>query len=100
MRRLFAPALLCVVLIAGGCAHTTSLQVAQTSHDSLALAQDLEAQLCWGVPTAADGPANKSHCTAPIAATIALTDARHQAINAKLALAFRLHHGVQSPDLH
>lgn len=69
----------------------TPLQVATVSHDTLALAQDIEAQLCWGVADAYHAPPDKTHCTSPTAATIGLTDARHQALNAKLAQAFALH---------
>lgn len=77
-----------------GCAVKNGVQTMQTSHDSLALAQDLEARLCWNVASVFDGPTDKSHCTAPIAATIGLTDARHQAINQKLSQAFTVHRSV------
>jgi hypothetical protein len=98
---------LALTLTLSGCAGTISpLQVAATAHDSLALAQDLEGQFCWDVPSALLAPTDKMHCTNPIAATINLTDARHQAFNVKLAYAFHLNYVAtaairagQKPDL-
>jgi hypothetical protein len=58
-----------------GCAgHTTPLQVATATHNTLALAQ---------------------HCTTPTAATVQLTDVRHQQLNAKLRDAFNLQHAFE-----
>jgi hypothetical protein len=88
---------LCALLMLAAlaaCAHTTPLQVAGVSHDSLALAQDIEAQLCWGVPDAYSEPTDKQHCTASTAVAIGLTDARHQTIEGKLAQAFALHRSL------
>lgn len=71
-----------VALIA--CASMTTLQRVQQSHDWLALAQDTEANLCWGLPSIAAVDAAHlapNHCVAPIAATIHLTDDRQQAFN-------------------
>ena len=90
-------ALAVILPLTMACATTSAtkrLQVAQVSHDSLALAQDLEANLCWGVPDVFHAPADRSHCTAPVAATIKLTDARHQSINTRLAQAFSLHAAI------
>lgn len=88
--------LLPLVLVLGlvGCTRLTPVQLAQVSHDYLALAQDIEAQACWGVPSvaaalAANVPA--THCTTSFAASIGLTDARHQAFNAAMARALVLH---------
>ncbi len=86
--------LLSVGLVFGaGCAKS-HLQEIQVTHDSLALAQDLEAQLCWGVAKVTDPVENRSHCTTGVATQIGLTDARHQAINSKLAQAFTIHKSV------
>ena len=75
------------------CTHTPPVTVAQTSHDTLALAQDLEAQICFNVPDALHVPAGAAaaHCTGPDAAGLGLTDARHQQIAAALKTAFDLH---------
>jgi hypothetical protein len=67
------------------------LTTVNTSQDVLATAQDLEANLCWGVASTLDPVPDREHCTNPLAATVQLTDARHQAINARLGPAFRLH---------
>lgn len=93
--------LLLTVALAGtmACANKTApLESAQVSHDSLALAQDLEAQLCWGVARVTADVPDRTHCTTDIAKTIGLTDARHQAINSQLARAFVLH-GVLTKQL-
>lgn len=79
-------ALAALLLVAPACANKSkAVAVATISHDTLAVAQDLEAQLCWDVPDAAHAPAVKTHCTAAVAAQIGLTDDRHKAINAKIA---------------
>lgn len=67
------------------------LQTVQATHTGLALAQDLEAQACWGVATVKDPVPNRSVCTTAVAKMIGLTDAAHQAFNAKLVTAFTLH---------
>lgn len=70
------------------------LVAAQGSHDVLKTAFDLEAQLCWGVPTAAQGPsapAARQHCTSPLAAQAKLTDVRHIHISALFEQAFLAH---------
>lgn len=70
---------------------TTALQVATVGHDAIATAQDLEANLCFGTPTAAAAIAlggDPKHCPAPTAATVGLTDAKHQQIAAGLAQAW------------
>jgi hypothetical protein len=87
--------LLSVGLVFGmtGCAKN-HLQEIQVSHDSLALAQDLEAQLCWGVAKVTDPVPDRTHCTTAIAGTIGLTDMRHQSLNARLAQAFTVHKSV------
>lgn len=90
----YGPLVLVLVLVGGmtsGCAKMSPLQVIQVSHDSLATAQDLEAQLCWGVVSVREGPADRSHCTTPVSSIIGLTTERHQALNGKLATAFTLH---------
>ena len=81
---------------AAACSHNPppALVAAQGSHDVLAAAQDLEAQLCWGITSVAaplPAGATRTHCTAPTAATVGLTDANHQKLNAALAQAFALH---------
>lgn len=70
------------------CAGVSPVQVAQTSHDAIAVAQDNEATLCWGVASvqaaiAANLP--PGHCTATAAASVGLTDERHQQFNALIA---------------
>lgn len=92
MKKIVWLALALAVLI--GCAGKRPVQVATAAQDSLSLAQDVEAQLCWDVPDALHGPADKTHCTSATAAQIKLTDALHQQINAKLASAFNLHKQV------
>ncbi len=69
---------------------TTALQVATAGHDALAQAQDLEAQLCLGVPTAVAAATlpDPTHCTTPVAATVGLTDAKHKQIVTTLASAW------------
>jgi hypothetical protein len=88
--------LLLVVAMLGGssCAGKMApLQQVQVSHDALATAQDLEVQLCLGVPTvtAAQALPNVNHCTTTIATTIGLTDARHQAISSQFVTALMIH---------
>jgi hypothetical protein len=81
-----------------GCAgHTTPLQVATATHNTLALAQDIEAQICFGVADAYHSPTGPAaqHCTTPTAATVQLTDVRHQQLNAKLRDAFNLQHAFE-----
>jgi hypothetical protein len=91
MRQLFIGFVI-ALCISTGCANKTApLVAAQVSHDSLALAQDIEAQLCWNVPNVKSGPANRTHCTSETAVRIKLTDDRHQKFNAKLTQAFDLH---------
>lgn len=87
-----------LTIVFTGCAgRINPLQVSGTSHDSLALAQDIEAQICWGVADAYSAPKDsKIHCTAPLASTIGLTDARHKDINTKLSQAFLLHRSLNS----
>lgn len=80
-------------IVAFGCAKTP-LQVATAAHDSLGLAQDIEAQLCWDAPDALHGPAVKTSCTSSTAKDIGLTDARHRLFNEKLASAINLHKQV------
>lgn len=83
------------IVAAPACANKqTAVQTVQVSHDSLALAQDLEARLCWNVASVFEGPENKSHCTGPLAGKVGLTDTLHQRINGKLAQAFTIHHSV------
>jgi len=91
------PMILIALLMGGavGCAGTmTPLRQVQVTHDALATAQDIEAQLCWGVATVYLGPSDRSHCTTPVATLIGLTAERHQAINAKLKIAFDLHRSI------
>lgn len=93
----FGPLVLILLLAGGasGCAAKfTPLQQVQVTHDALATAQDLEAQLCWGVATVHQGPADRSYCTTPVAQAIGLTTARHQALNGKLKIAFDLHRSI------
>lgn len=82
-----------------GCAtKTTPVQVAVVSHDALATAQDLEANLCFGVPDAYAAlalPAH-DHCTNPVAAQVGLTDAKHRQINQGLAEAFQFYRTATS----
>jgi len=86
-----------IAVLSFGCAtKTTKLVTAQVSHDSLALAQDIEAQLCWGVANAKATVPDRTRCTTDVAIKIALTDARHQAFNQKLAQAFILHEQITS----
>ena len=91
MKRL---SLLIVALLLAACASTGLLQTLQITHDSLATAQDLEAQLCWGVPNVAAVVADRTHCTTTVATTIGLTTERHNKLNARLATAFNLHKGL------
>jgi len=88
---LLAMALSGAFLVSACAAKTTRLQTMQVSHDSLALAQDLEAQICWGVGSVKDSVPNRSECSTPLAQKIGLTPGRHQAINLRLAQAFTLH---------
>lgn len=88
MKRLIG--LIVLTLFVVNCAAGGMVRTVQVSHDWLALAQDYEAQLCWGVPNVQSGPADRTHCTAPTAATVKLTDARHQELNKQLVLAFNL----------
>lgn len=84
-------------LVSVSCASMSSLQKAQVSHDALALAQDTEAQLCWGVSSVAAAMAanvTPNHCTAPTAATIKLTDAVHQDFNRLMGKALEAHMAV------
>lgn len=80
-------------IVACACAKTP-LQVATGAQDSLVLALNIEAQYCWDVPDVYHGPTDRTTCTAPGAAAIGLTNARHQQINAKLAVAIDLHKQV------
>lgn len=92
--RYVVPLILAAVMLVGltGCSHSqVPLQTVQATHTGLALAQDLEAQACWGVATVKDPVPNRSVCTTAVAKTIGLTDAAHQAFNAKLVTAFNLH---------
>lgn len=78
-----------------GCAaRSVTPQIIAASHDSLVTAQNLEAQLCWGVSDATAHVEERWHCTSPQAAALQLTDARHQAINAKLGQAIRIHYAA------
>lgn len=86
--------LLIVSLLFTGCASGGLLRTLQVTHDSLATAQDLEAQLCWGVANVASGPADRTHCTTVTATTIGLTTERHNKFNAQLATAFNMHKGL------
>lgn len=83
--------ILAAVLLFSSCASSNQLQTVQVTHDSLAAAQDIEANICWGVQTVSAGPADRTHCTAPLAAQLRLTDERHKLINQKLEAAFNLH---------
>jgi len=95
MKRLLLVFVLVVACVATGCAaRLTPLQQVQATHDALATAQDLEAQLCWGVATVTAPVPDRSRCTTAIATTVGLTDARHQALNAQLATAFTVHKAV------
>ncbi len=75
-----------VLFLFAACASMPPLQKAQLSHDSLALAQDTEAQLCYGMtltqamatPAMAAAP---NHCPAPASVQLGWTDARHQDFN-------------------
>lgn len=90
--RYVLPLVLTALLLPGvaGCAKSqVPLQTVQVTHTGLALAQDLEAQICWGVATAKDAVPDRTVC--PGGKVIGLTDAAHQAFNAKLATAFTLH---------
>jgi hypothetical protein len=87
---------LCVVLgLVPACGGSLkSFRLAQQTHDYLALAQDEEATLCWGLPnvTAAIGAnVTRNHCTTQVAATVGLTDAKHQQFNAQFEKALTLH---------
>jgi len=73
-----------------GCVHTTPLQVAQTGKAALDLAQETEAELCWGVADVYHGPADRTTCTTSTAAAVGLTSAKHQQFNAKLHQAYDL----------
>jgi len=82
--------LLAASLLLPGCSANGPIRVIQYTHGSLAVAQDLEAQLCWGVADITKAPADHTHCTAPLAAVAKLTDARHQAIQRQFVVAFTL----------
>ncbi len=80
------------ITLAAQCAKASAIQLAQQSHDYLALAGDSEAQLCWGVasvPAAIAAGVTPNHCTSAVAATVGLTDARHQQFNALMATALK-----------
>lgn len=70
-----------------GCASVPLKQRAsathQTVHAALVAIDDLERQLCAPAPT------QPNHCTAPAAATIGLTDAKHQELSRQLVVAYR-----------
>lgn len=82
-----------LLLVSSCAARMTPLQQVQVSHDALATAQDLEVQLCLGVPTvaAASSLPTVNHCITAIATTIGLTDARHQALSTHFVTALTIH---------
>jgi hypothetical protein len=83
-----------LLFLCAACTHNTQLQVAQTSHDALALSQDTEARLCWNVTGVSDAIAKgvtPNHCSSQVATMIQLTDARHQAFNKLMAQALEQH---------
>ena len=86
---LFAP-ILALLFILPGCASLTVKQRAvsalQASETALEAAHDFERALCFNNPTAEQG----GHCTNLIAATVGLTDARHQGAATLFAQAFSL----------
>ena len=86
--------ILIVALLVAGCASGGLLQTLQVTNASLATAQDLEAQLCWGVPNVAANVPDRTRCTTAVATTIGLTTERHNKLNAQLATAFNLHKGL------
>ncbi len=71
-----------------------ALSASLRTNQGLALMQDAEANLCWGLPSAMQAKAevvDLKHCTSPGAAQIGLTDDKHQAFNRALAAAFDAH---------
>lgn len=87
-------AVLAVMLLLSACASSNQLQTIQVTHDSLAAAQDIEANICWGVPNVAAGPADRTHCTGFLSTQLGLTDERHKLLNQKFAAAFDLHKDI------
>ena len=85
--------LVMVMTSCSGCATTNQLRTVQGSHDSLVAAQDIEAQICWGVKSAVDPaiPDDTTKCTSDLAKTVGLTDERHKQLHAQLFRAFELH---------
>jgi len=109
MRKWYLVLLIVALGLVPACGHLTVLQRVQQSHDALALAQDAEASICWGVNSIAEAMAAKvpeNHCTTQLAAQVKLTDERHQSISKAFKKAFDDHavlttiaaSGAKSPD--